>query len=75
MLFVSRRLVDSVVKNDSSSKAKWSPEHVQGKAAGECLDFYFYFFFFLVCDKHSLFLMYETSLQYCCKMFLNERSL
>lgn len=47
MLFVSRRLVDSVVKNDSSSKAKWSLEHVQGKAAGECLDF----FFFLVCDK------------------------
>lgn len=50
MLFVSRRLVDSVVKNDSSSKAKWGPEHVQGKVVGECLDFLFFLLFFFRCS-------------------------
>lgn len=47
MMYVvcSRRLVDSVVKNDSSSKAAWGPEHVQGQAVAEWLDFYFSFNF------------------------------
>lgn len=74
MLFVSRRLVDSVVKNDSSSKANWGPERTQGKAVGECFEF------FLLCFdkvfnhfneksnvtsisvKPSLFMMYQTSM-------------
>lgn len=41
MMYVvcSRRLVGSVVKNDSRSKATRGPEHIQGKSAGAWVSF------------------------------------